>query len=365
MKHLFIASLAASLCLTSAARASDQVLVPWNGMDIGKLVPEGKATDTNGTIAITASGSEPNVASDQFHFVYQSRTGDFTFIARVTVSGAPNSDAQAGLMDRDALATTSNFAGVALAPAQGVLAQYRNAFAPVTSSVTGSVGGKSSGPIWLRLVKRGTGVESSFAPDVNAAPGRWKKIGASEPIASGMIYVGLSLTQPHVGLSSTASFDHVALTEGAPSAVEDGAYFVVPASAPALRLDAAGAGKTNGTGVDITTPGDTPAQKWVFTAKGNGVYAIRPFYDASLALTVAGANAASGTKVVLQTDQNLDSQRWKLIANANGTYGLSPRCAPESGLDDFGGSTAPGTLMDIWQFLPDDPHTQWLINPVP
>ena len=58
-----------------------------------------------------------------------------------------------------------------------------------------------------------------------------------------------------------------------------GADALVPASAPALVLEAVGSGTSEGTVVSIGRPAGTANQKWVITPKGNNLYSIKPSYS--------------------------------------------------------------------------------------
>ena len=151
-------------------------------------------------------------AADQFHFVYQSLTGDCALIARVT-AGADADGLAAGVMLRQVLATNSDYAAVTLTPGHGVTATYRSPFVPQTASE----GASAASPIWLKLVKRGTSVQNYVAADAGGAPGAWKPLGGHHPIPSGMIYVGLCLAGRAGGGSAT--FDHVSLLTGSQPAL--------------------------------------------------------------------------------------------------------------------------------------------------
>ena len=333
-----------------AAQADDSLPVPWNGMDIGGQA--GVSQADHAAFTVTASGGDISGASDQFHYVYQSITGDFALVARVTSGPGPQEAAKAGLMVRDALATTSDFVAVVRTLAPGVLYQYRTP----NFRQAGMDAARASGPVWVRLVKRGTAMSGYTAADVNGAPGTWRKVGGDQPTSSGMVYIGLCLTGHGPGMAGTALFDHVALSPGPQPALDDGTYVLAPASAPALVLSAAG------TGVALAAPA---GQAWVFTNKGDGRYDVQPASDPSRALAVAGGKTADGARIVLQADQNLPTERWSVVPNDNGTFGLVLQSAPGSGLDDLGGNATPAAVIDLWTRWATDPHTQWTITPAP
>lgn len=143
-----------------------------------------------------------------------------------------------------------------------------------------------------------------------------------------------------------------------------GVYALVPASAPAMVLEAVGSGTNEGTVVSVGKPAGTANQKWVITPKGTNSYSIKPSYGSTLVLAVAKGGAANGTAVVLETDQGQPWQVWGITKNENGTYSLIPTHAPDKGLDDFGGKQSPGAKQDLWTYHPSDQHLQWLIKPL-
>lgn len=333
-----------------AARAGDALPVPWNGMDIGGLTPAGMATAGNGqSLTLTAGGTGLTGAADQFHFVFQSETSDFSLVARL--SAPAGNTASAGLMAREALATTSDFVAVSALPGSTVQTQFRASLSSL-AAIDGPARAASM-PLWLRLVKRGERVEGYAAADRDNAPVGWKPVGAGHPLGTGMIYVGLWVA------GGAAAFDHVTLTLGPQPLVDDGTYAIVPASAPSMAL------ASSGNGIGLAASADAPNQKWVFTKTGGNAYAIRPAQDAARALSVAGGKSDAGTKIGLEPDQDAPSKRWSLLSNANGTVGLVPQCAPSAGLDDFGGDATPAARIDLWTRNESDPHLQWMLVPAP
>ena len=88
----------------------------------------------------------------------------------------------------------------------------------------------------------------------------------------------------------------------AASAEDWGAFALIPASAPALVLEAVGSGTNEGTVVSLGKPTGTAHQKWVITPAGNGQYTIKPSYSSTLVLAVSSGSTLTGTPVVLETD---------------------------------------------------------------
>ncbi len=143
-----------------------------------------------------------------------------------------------------------------------------------------------------------------------------------------------------------------------------GAYAIIPASAPAMVLEAIGSGTTEGTIVSLGRPSGTANQKWIITTKGEDRYSIKPSYSSTLVLAAAKGGVNNGTALVLETDTGLASQEWTLKKNENATYSLIPKHAPDKGIDDNGGNQNPGAKIDLWVNTPGDAHLQWKIQPL-
>jgi enterochelin esterase-like enzyme/sugar lactone lactonase YvrE len=143
-----------------------------------------------------------------------------------------------------------------------------------------------------------------------------------------------------------------------------GAYAIIPASAPALTLEAVDSGTTEGTVVSIGKAAGTPNQKWVIVAKGDNRYSIKPSYSSTLVLAAAKGGKETGTAIVLETDSGKPWQEWTLKKNDNGSYCLVPRHEPEKGLDHQGGKPVAGAKIDLWTNNAGDQHLQWIVKPL-
>jgi gluconolactonase len=146
--------------------------------------------------------------------------------------------------------------------------------------------------------------------------------------------------------------------------IASGAFSLSPAHAPAMVLEAVGAGTSDGTVVSIGAPTSDAKQKWNFIAKGNNLYVIRPSYSTNLVLAPLTAGTNNGTAMVLQTETDKPTQMWTIRANDNGSFSFVPQYAPGKALDDFQGSQTAGAKQDIWDFDPNDPHVQWTLKPL-
>jgi len=140
-----------------------------------------------------------------------------------------------------------------------------------------------------------------------------------------------------------------------------GAYSIAPVSAPALVLEAASSGASEGTVVSIGTPSGAASQKWTITAKGEGAFILRPLHATGLVMAAAKSEGKNGTLIVLERETGAPSQLWTVTKLENGNYVLAPKHAPGMGLDDFGGGNKPGSRIDLWIHKPGDQHLEWKI----
>ncbi|MHC4743339.1 MAG: hypothetical protein ACYS8Z_15595, partial [Planctomycetota bacterium] len=208
------------MCLISVlypgGRASASVKGWWNE-DVGDPLP-GNATESDGTLTVTANGSDIFHGSDNFHYVYKLLSGDGEISARVVSIGGPSSNSwrKAGVMIREDLSGPSFHAFMALTPTPNysVAFQYRDV---VGDSDSEHGIDRVSPPYWVKLVRQGnqfTGYHSSDG--VN-----WiKKSTAGEgpdgvnPVTINMdteVCIGLAVTSHEAGELCTCEFDNVNL----------------------------------------------------------------------------------------------------------------------------------------------------------
>jgi hypothetical protein len=88
----------------------------WTKRDIGPVTLAGSASYANNTYTVQASGSDIWTATDAFHFVYQSLTGDGSITARVASISNTNQWAKAGVMIRESLAANSKESSLVVTP---------------------------------------------------------------------------------------------------------------------------------------------------------------------------------------------------------------------------------------------------------
>lgn len=138
-----------------------------------------------------------------------------------------------------------------------------------------------------------------------------------------------------------------------------GYYSIIPASAPAMVLEA-----PDGALVTIGKPSGTANQKWIIQPKDADSVWIMPSSSPTLALTASGGGTKNGTPLVLEKDNGQPSQLWIIKRQDDGSFTISPKHAPDKGIDDFGGKAEPGAKIDLWDNKPGDKHLQWFIRPL-
>ena len=82
----------------------------------------------------------------------------------------------------------------------------------------------------------------------------------------------------------------------------EGAFTLVPVSAPDMVLEAVGSGTSAGTVVSIGKPSGTANQQWVIAPQGHNLYTLKPAYSTTLVLAVAQGGTNNGAAVVLESD---------------------------------------------------------------
>ena len=180
---------------------------PWTRADIGAVGIVGTAGFANGTFTVEASGADIWNRADQFHYVYQSLSGDGEIVARVTGLADTDPWAKAGVMMRESLASNSKHAMTALTARNGVESVRRvTTGAQAASTRQGGV----AAPVWLRLVRAGDTFTSSYSTDGSA----WTDIYEVEISMAETVYVGLATTAHTDEVLTTARYTNVAVQEG-------------------------------------------------------------------------------------------------------------------------------------------------------
>ena len=149
-----------------------------------------------------AAGNDIWNTSDQFQFVYQPVNGDVEIVARVDSVIAVDPFTAAGVMIRGSLQPGSLHGYSTLTGSNGVFFRRRVADGGTTTSV--QVAGVTA-PTWVRLVRSGTVVTSSWSTDGVT----WSVIGSQTLALGTTAYVGLAVCSDNVNARTTARFSNV------------------------------------------------------------------------------------------------------------------------------------------------------------
>ncbi|WP_276391542.1 malectin domain-containing carbohydrate-binding protein, partial [Eudoraea chungangensis] len=201
------------------------VPAPWANTDIGNVAADGSAcyNPSTGVFEVEASGRDIWDGSDEFHFVYQSLTGDGEIIARVLSLDDTDNWAKAGVMMRNTNAANSALVLMALSPNPQPLStgisyhfQDRPSAGTVMIPANNNTGTTPVGayPYYVRLVRQG----NTFTGYASATNGNWQIVGSKTIAMNETIQVGLATTSHDDGVITTASYDNVSVIQSSLSA---------------------------------------------------------------------------------------------------------------------------------------------------
>jgi regulation of enolase protein 1 (concanavalin A-like superfamily) len=187
--------------------ASGSLPPPWQHADVGAVGAAGSAVVVNDVFTIAGSGADIWGTADEFHYVYQTRSGAGGVDAVTLVNSVQNVNpwTKAGLMLRANLNAGAAHASIFITPGRGVSFQRR-----VTANGT-SVSTTTAGitvPVWLRLASQGTTVIAYYKQNASDA---WIRLG-EQTFTTNFADVGLAVTSHADGTTASASFPSVAVT---------------------------------------------------------------------------------------------------------------------------------------------------------
>ena len=178
--------------------------------DIGSSSPAGSFSYVADTDIYTVAGGGAGIAgaSDQFHYLSKSFTGDGSFIARVMSVQNTSAGAAAGVMLRDSTSANAMYADMMVTAGQGAVFQWRSGTGGSSGSI--QVTGITA-PAWVKLVRSGNSFSAYYATTV-AAPtaSDWVQVGTAKTIPmSGAAQAGLAVSSLNNGTSCTCKFSRV------------------------------------------------------------------------------------------------------------------------------------------------------------
>jgi outer membrane protein assembly factor BamB len=181
-------------------------LAGWSCADIGSPTPTGSQSASNGTWTVQAGGADIFGTSDQFHYVWQTLTGDGSVSAQVLSQTNTSSNAKAGVMLRLTSDPGSPFYDAMVTPGRGVFIQYRKSQgASAQTSVNLST---LTVPTYLMVARAGNTFSAYTSSDGNT----WTMVpGSSVMLANmtGPLLAGIAATSHNTTKLSTVVFNTV------------------------------------------------------------------------------------------------------------------------------------------------------------
>jgi hypothetical protein len=276
--------------------ASNSLPAPWVDGDIGSPGMAGSASYASGTFTVSGGGGDIWNTSDQFHFVYQSLSGDDTIIAHVGSEQDTSNWAKAGVMIRDGTGADASYVYMFVTPNngagwEGANLEYRDGAG--SSSVGVSYNAGITAPEWVKLVRSGNTFTGYYSADgVN-----WASAGSITVAMASTVDVGLAVTAHDNSQLNTATFDNVSVNAASNVLFSDN--FNSGTASPAWSLaPASGWSVSNG---QLVQSGPT-AGNWAFQSASVTLPAGAMTWQADMA---AGTGANSGIDIVSANGQDV------------------------------------------------------------
>jgi regulation of enolase protein 1 (concanavalin A-like superfamily) len=242
---IFFSSSVAAGAGESPSAAQQFVPPPWLDADIGAPGLAGSSSESGGTFAVKGAGADIWGTADQFHFVYQTLSGDLDVRAQVVGLQNVRAATKGGVMIRESLAANAPHGAMFASSLNGLAFHRRASPGAITTSTEG---GASTVPVWVRLTRAG----NLFCSYVSLDGAIWTLVGTETIPMAPSVYVGLAVTSHTNTKLATVSFADVSLQEVAPAAASPWVRRDIGSPALAGRSsDAAGTFSVTGAGVDI------------------------------------------------------------------------------------------------------------------
>jgi M6 family metalloprotease-like protein len=209
----------------------DALPSPWKKIDIGTPSAAGKSGYRNGTFRIETVGTDIYNNSDDFHYVYQSLSGDGEIVAHVAAHNEPREWCKSGVMIRESLAPDSKYAMFVKAVWDGAAMQWRTNTAGSSDNQNNEFFEKFN---WVKLKRMG----NTFYCYISDNGLNWGLFSSVSVAMQSNVYIGLCATGSTANLGNKSLFDNVKVTIGSPLArmeeEEQNDMVHVPASSDAL-----------------------------------------------------------------------------------------------------------------------------------
>ena len=180
---------------------------PWANTDVGSPTA-GSASESSGTFTIEANGNDIWNSADNFHYVYQSLSGDGNIVAKVESLDNTHEWAKGGVMIRETLNSGSKHAFMVVSSQNGTQCSYRTSTGSTSEATTPYDG--ISVPYWVKLERSGdtfTGYKSSDGSN-------WTQVGSVTITMSADVNIGMAATSHTDGVLGTSTYSNVTVSTG-------------------------------------------------------------------------------------------------------------------------------------------------------
>ena len=174
---------------------------PWADANVGAPAVAGSASYSGGVFTVNGGGSDIWGTTDQFNYVSQPLSGNFTIVARVTSQTNTDPWAKSGVMIKQSTTAGSAYALLAVTPGNGVAFQYGFNTSVAAGSYTFPNG-------WLRLIRSGTTITAYTSADGST----WTQVGTATITLTDPVTVGMFTCAHNSGALDTATFDNLSVT---------------------------------------------------------------------------------------------------------------------------------------------------------
>jgi RHS repeat-associated protein len=256
---------------TTLPPASGACPTGWSCADIGSPVQAGRQGLNGGTWTIQGAGGDIWGTADQFHYVWQTLSGDGSVSARVVSQDRTDAWAKAGVMLRQTSDPASAYYAVEVTPANTVVIQYRASSGAAATWPTSII---AAAPEYVRASRSG----STFSAYVSSDGTNWTLVPGSTVglNVSGSMLAGLAVTSHDTAAVSTVTMDSVAVASSGTSSCPNG-WSCADIGSPAQAGGQSLSGTTwtvQGEGADIWGTSDQFHYVWQSLA-GDGTITAR------------------------------------------------------------------------------------------
>jgi len=176
----------------------------WSCADIGNPTPTGSQSVSGSTWTVLAGGTDIFGTSDQFHYVWQSLTGDGSASAQVLTQSNSSSNAKAGVMIRQDSTASAAYYAAFVTPGNGIFVQYRKAAgagAQTLVKLSGTV------PVYLAVARTG----STYTAYTSSDGVTWTAVAGSSVTINltGSVLAGIAVTSHNASVLGTVTLNSV------------------------------------------------------------------------------------------------------------------------------------------------------------